>query len=139
DMDFTTRDLYRKEIQHLARGAGISEVQVAQEALSAASAAAADAGEENRARVSDPGYHLIAQGRPALEARIGYAAPWRLRLNRLVVHSGIAGYVGLTLAVTAVLAWLAFRVLWSPGNAVGWMGLFLLLAFFPLTEFVAAV
>src|SRR5690606_21781711 len=27
DMDFTTRDLYRKEIQHLARGAGISEVQ----------------------------------------------------------------------------------------------------------------
>src|SRR5690606_25591321 len=79
-MDFATRDLYRKAIEDLARGARMTEVQVAQTALEAASAA--DAGDDDE-RVSDPGYHLIAQGRRALEARIGYTPPWRLRLNRI--------------------------------------------------------
>ncbi len=138
DMDFATRDLYRKEIEHLARGTRMTEVEVAQAALNAA-AAAADASAEDRERVSDPGYHLIGQGRPALEARLGYKPPYRLRLNRLVLHGGIAGYLGAILGVTAALTWLASWALWIPGSAAGWVVLFLLLALFPLTELVTAL
>src|SRR5690606_21261430 len=81
DMDFATRDLYRKAIEHLARGAHMTEVQVAQAAIKAAAAATAGAGDDDAERVGDPGYHLLAHGRSALEARIGYAPPWRLQLN----------------------------------------------------------
>src|SRR5690606_21957062 len=137
DMDFATRDLYRKEIEHLARGAQMTEVQVAQAALSAA-ALAAVAADVDRERVSDPGYHLIAQGRPALEAQIGYSAPWRMRLNRAVVRGGIAGYVGAILGGAAALAWFAAWLLWAPGIAAGWVGLFLFLALFPVTDLVTA-
>nr|WP_317135167.1 glucoamylase family protein [Pollutimonas thiosulfatoxidans] len=139
DMDFATRDLYRKEVEHLARGTRLTEVLVAQAALDAARAAASDAPEEARERVSDPGYHLVAQGRPALEAALGYRQPWRLRLNRAVVNSGISGYVGAILVVTAALTWLAWWALWSPGIAAGWLGLFLFLILFPLTDLVTAL
>nr|MBF0682149.1 glycosyl transferase [Pseudomonas sp.] len=139
DMDFATRDLYRKAIEGLARGANVAEVDVAQAALDAAAAAGAEADDEERERVSDPGYHLIAQGRRALEARIGYAPPWRLRLNRIAIRSGIAGYVGTILGVTAILAGLALWALWRPGMAAGWVGLFVFLALFPLTELVTAI
>lgn len=139
DMDFATRDLYRKEIQHLARGAQMSELEVAQEALSAAESAVLAADDNDRERVGDPGYHLIAQGRLAFEARIAYSAPWRLRLNRVVVDSGIAGYVGTILSVSGALAWSASWVLWSPGIAVAWVALFLFLALFPFTELAGAL
>jgi cyclic beta-1,2-glucan synthetase len=138
-MDFATRDLYRKAIEHLARGAHMTEVDVAQAALDAAAAAATHAGEDDSERVGDPGYHLIAQGRRALEARIGYVPPWRLRLNRIAIGSGISGFVGLILGVTAILTALALWALWSPGVAVGWLVLFLVLALFPLTELVTTI
>jgi cyclic beta-1,2-glucan synthetase len=139
DMDFATRDLYRKAIEHLARGAHMTEVQVAQAALEAAAAASDDAGGDDRERVGDPGYHLIAQGRSALEARIGYAAPWRLRLNRMAMQGGIGAYIGAILGVTGILVSVALWALWLPGIAVGWLALFLFLALFPLTELATAL
>jgi cyclic beta-1,2-glucan synthetase len=138
-MDFATRDVYRKEIEHLARGSSATELQVAQAAVAAGTSAAADAAESDRERVSDPGYHLIAGGRRALERQIGYAPPWRLRLNRMAIRGGITGYVGAILGMTAVLVVLAWWALWLPGIAVGWLAVFLFLALFPLTEFVTAL
>src|SRR5690606_16159718 len=134
DMDFATRDLYRKAIEHLARGAHMTEVQVAQAAIKAAAAATAGAGDDDAERVGDPGYHLLAQGRSALEARIGYAPPWRLQLNRWVIGRGIAGYIGAILCTTALLTALALWALWSPGLAIGSVALFLILALPPVTE-----
>jgi cyclic beta-1,2-glucan synthetase len=134
DMDFATRDLYRKAIEHLARGAHMTEVQVAQAAIKAAAAATAGAGDDDAERVGDPGYHLLAQGRSALEARIGYAPPWRLQLNRWVIGRGIAGYIGAILCITALLTALALWALWSPGLAIGSVALFLILALPPVTE-----
>jgi cyclic beta-1,2-glucan synthetase len=139
DMDFATRDLYRKAIEDLARGSHKTEVQVAQAALEAAAAAGERACDDDRERVSDPGYHLIAQGRSALEARIGYVPPWRLRVNRWAIRGGIAAYIGVILSVTALLAVLASWVLWFPGIALGWLGLFLILALVPFTELGTAL
>lgn len=139
DMDFATRDLYRKAIEDLARGSSLTELQVAQAALDAAEAAASSAAEEERARVGDPGYYLIAQGRPALEASVGYTPPWRRRVDRIAIRSGNAGYIGAIMAASAGLAALAWWALWSPGMSAGWMGVFLFLALFPFSELVTAI
>jgi len=135
EMDFSTRDLYRKEIEQLARGSALTEIQVTQAALDAARVAAADAQEADRARVSDPGYYLIAAGRPALETRIGYSAPWRVGLDRMAVRGGIAGYAGAIMSASAALTALVWWTLWTPGMAAGGMAAFLLLALFPVSEF----
>ena len=68
-------------------------------------------------RVGDPGYHLIAEGRRALERTIGFRPPPRLRISRFNIRLGIGGYVGAILLVTAVLLALALWAL-SPSPAL---------------------
>ena len=119
-MDFPTRDLYRSAIEQLARGSSSSELEIADLALSfitPAAAAAIDPAEAGR--VGDPGYHLIAEGRPALERTIGFRPPPRLRISRFNVRLGIGGYVGAILLVTAALLALALWALAGPGSPAG--------------------
>ena len=132
-MDFATRDIYRGAIEQLSRGSSRSELDIADEALRAAHAAAAQASDPAEAdRVGDPGYHLIAGGRRALEQAIGFRAPARLRINRLSVRLGIGGYVGTILGTTAIVLALA---LWAlAGVGIGWLALFALMALLPATE-----
>ena len=91
-MDFPTRNLYRSAIEQLARGSSFSELEVAGLALESAQAAALEAGDAAQAeRAGDPGYHLIAEGRRALEQAIGFRPPPRLRIARFNVRLGIRG------------------------------------------------
>lgn len=129
-MDFATRNLYRSAIEELARGSSVSELDVADHVLEASRLAA---GKEDTAvekeRVSDPGYHLIAMGRPDLERAIGFRPPGRLWISRLTVRLGIAGYVSSIAVVTLLLLALALLALSTTGLAGGWlmtMGLLLL-------------
>ncbi len=139
-MDFATRNLYRNAIEKLARGSSLSEMEVVELALNAARIAQAQASDEGRAqRVGDPGYHLIAEGRPDLEREIGFKPPLRLRLSRLNVRLGIRGYVSIILLFTTALLGAAFSELWVPEVAVGWLALFLLAAFFPASELATAL
>lgn len=133
-MDFATRDLYRKEIERLARDAPMTEVQITQALLDVATRARIQ--DPDDARVSEPGYYLIAQGRQTLEAHIGYRPPWRLRLQRLTIAGGLAGYTGAILGATVALAGLAAWLLWLPGVAAIGVVAFLLLALAPLSELV---
>lgn len=72
-MDFPTRNLYRSAIEQLARGSSCTELDIADHALDAAHRAAADTLDAVEAeRAGDPGYHLIAEGRRALERAIGF-------------------------------------------------------------------
>ncbi|WP_442593468.1 GH36-type glycosyl hydrolase domain-containing protein [Parapusillimonas sp. JC17] len=139
EMDFATRDLYRKAIEDLARGAHMTEMEVTEAVLAAAAKAQAAAKDEDRERQGDPGYHLIAQGRALFEAEIAYTPPGRLRLNRLAIRSGMAGYVSVILGGTAIVSWLALSAIWSQGMAAGVVFLFTLLSLFPITEMVTAL
>ena len=133
EMDFATRDLYRGAIEELSRGSSLSELDIAGEALKAAHAAAAQATDPGEAdRVGDPGYHLIAGGRRALEQSIGFRAPVRLWISRVSIRLGIGGYVGTILGVTVIIMALA---LWAlAGLGIGWLALFALVGFLPATE-----
>src|SRR5680860_431771 len=63
-MDFPTRNLYRDAVEHLARNCELTELEVAHAAVEMARALGAN----GDARLADPGYYLIAGGRPGFEA-----------------------------------------------------------------------
>ncbi|WP_426990865.1 GH36-type glycosyl hydrolase domain-containing protein [Cupriavidus sp. 30B13] len=137
-MDFATRNLYRSAIEQLARGSPLPELEIADAALAAARAAAASAHSAAQAeRTGDPGYHLIAEGRLALERAIGFRPPARLRFSRLNIALGIGGYVGAilltTLAVLAAFLWVLAAVS-EPVLAGGWLALLGALGFVPASE-----
>ncbi len=99
-MDFATRNLYRTAIEELARSSPCSELDIAGHALAAAQAASPE-----NARARDPGYHLIAEGRPALEATVRFRPRLRLRIVRWHAARGLAAYGGgILLATLGLLA-----------------------------------
>ncbi|MCB1714480.1 MAG: glycosyl transferase [Candidatus Competibacteraceae bacterium] len=139
-MDFPTRDLYRSAIEQLARGSSFSEFEIADLALKSSHVAAAGAVNAREAeRVGDPGYHLIAEGRRALEQIIGFRPPLRLSISRFNMGLGIGGYVGAILLVTTGLMVLALWGLATSGLAGGWLALFALVGFLPATEAATAL
>jgi cyclic beta-1,2-glucan synthetase len=93
EMDFATRNLYRSAIEDLARGSKLTELEIAHAAL-----AAMPGGEKK-----DPGYHLIAGGRRAFEAKVGFRAPLRSWPSRFNAAIGLGGYIGAVVAVAAVV------------------------------------
>ncbi|PKU24740.1 hypothetical protein CWS72_09945 [Telmatospirillum siberiense] len=100
-MDFTTRDLYRRAIEELARGSSHSETDIARLALEAAK----HGGDETvTAGQRDPGYFLIAKGRAVFEKELGFRLTikgWIIRSNAAI---GISGYLGIVAIVTVLIA-----------------------------------
>jgi len=139
EMDFATRDLYRKEIEHLARGSSMSELEVARHATAMAATVLAEACDADRERRGDPGYYLVGRGRPALEVRIAYRPPLRLRLDRRATQSGMLGYMGLIVVLSLCLDALVGLAGWSMEISTAAMMPFLLLAFLPATELATAL
>ena len=107
---FSTRNRCRHAIEELARGSWCSELMVAEEATQVA-----ERGATPRARM--PAYHLIAGGRRAFEATLGFRPTVRARLTRLIARMGIRGYIaGVALLASVMLAWPASVLL---GAGVG--------------------
>jgi len=139
-MDFATRNLYRSAIEYLARGSDLSELDIAEAALTAARTDVdLDTTQIEAERLGDPGYHLVAQGRPALERAIGFRPTAQLRLSRLMGRMGIGGYAlaigGVSLALVGIMGWLLSGV----GLATGLLYPFLLLALVPASEAASAL
>jgi cyclic beta-1,2-glucan synthetase len=87
EMDFTTRNRYRTEIEILARRSGQTENAVADACLALAV-------QGDTAQSRDPGHWLIGEGRVTLEQQLGFRVPARLRLWRGVGRLGLGGYLG---------------------------------------------
>jgi cyclic beta-1,2-glucan synthetase len=139
-MDFPTRNLYRSAIEELARGSLLTEIKIAEQVLSVSSRAAMEAHDpEERERVGDPGYHLIAEGRRAFERTIGFRPGNRLRISRLSLRPGVVGYAGVILSLTAALLALGLWALSASGLDAGWLALFALVGFVPMTEVATAL
>ena len=105
DMDFATRDRYRHAVEELARGSGLTEVEVARKAAAMADAAlsADDIEPSLAARRRDPGYYLISDGHPAFERALHVRVPLAGRLRRAYVRAATTGYLGTLALVTALV------------------------------------
>ncbi len=96
-MDFPTCDAYRKVVENLAWGLGMSEEEVAARAVSLASEAPPD---DRRGHV---GYYLVDTGRRTLEERLGYRATGVERMRRAVLRRPSLSYFGSLALLTAAL------------------------------------
>ena len=136
EMDFATRDRYRHAVEELARGSGLTELEVAQEA--AAMAEAAPPGDDVEpalaGRRRDPGYYLISDGRVPLERALHVRVPVRRRLRRTYVEAGTRGYLGTIALLTALI--LAVPVLLSGAGGAAGAGILVmaLLALVPASD-----
>ncbi|HUP19539.1 MAG TPA: glucoamylase family protein, partial [Gemmatimonadota bacterium] len=102
-MDFATRDLYRHAVEELARGADLSEIEVAR-AIVARSGEVAERDPAGRnASSAHVGYHLIRDGRRQVESDLGYRVPIQGWLKRAFISFATPGYLGTITLVTALL------------------------------------
>ncbi len=144
-MDFATRNLYRSAIEELARGARRPELEVAQAALAAAAPGTAcekDSASRSRdpaSRLRDPGYHLIAGGRRAFEASVGYRASLRSWPRQFSRALGIGGYIGLVVAVAALVLALPLLALARAGLGGEWLGALAALGLVPSIDAAMAL
>ena len=104
-MDFTTRDLYRRAIEEVARNSGHDEIEIAQLAIAAAKQAADVAARTNAplGRECDPGYYLISKGRRGFERRLASRVPLGRRLFHAMAAGGVYSYAGMIALVGAVV------------------------------------
>ncbi|MGZ8703019.1 MAG: glycosyl transferase, partial [Gaiellaceae bacterium] len=119
DMDFATRDRYRKAVEELARGSGLTEVEVARKVTEMADAAPADAEPSQATRRRDPGHYLISDGRAALERALHARVPLDVRLRRAFVRLAPIGYLGTVALITALTVAIPLFLSWDGGPAAG--------------------
>ncbi|MGI8587300.1 MAG: GH36-type glycosyl hydrolase domain-containing protein [Chloroflexia bacterium] len=98
NMDFATRDRYRRAVERLARRAHQAEPEVAAAAVAIAARAA---GRNGGGRLAHVGYYLIDAGRPALERALGYRANGLEVAARAVQSHALPFYSGLIVGTTA--------------------------------------
>ena len=142
DMDFPTRNLYRSAIEELARGSRLSELEIARAALAAARDPALqkpEEGDDPDRPQRDPGYHLIAGGRRAFEAKVGFRAPLRTWPGRFSARIGIGGYIGSVIAVAAIILALPLSVLAGAGIGGWWLALLAVLGLIPSIDAAMAL
>jgi cyclic beta-1,2-glucan synthetase len=141
DFDFQTRDLYRRAIEEMARRSGHSEIEVTRRVLLAGKRARGEAQNKNdtiMTRRQDPGYYLIAQGRPAFQRALGChdtIKGWLVRANATV---RISGYLGVVAIMTAFIA--ALMLSWNveASGVLAFCGL-VLLALIPASDAALAL
>ncbi|MFK2875626.1 GH36-type glycosyl hydrolase domain-containing protein [Rhodanobacter hydrolyticus] len=104
DMDFATRDQYRRAVETLARHCTLSEQAVAQAAVALAREGGGGERAEARGHV---GFYLVDGGVEALEARVEARATPARFWRRLVFHGRrpVTLYLGLIVLLTVLLAW----------------------------------
>lgn len=117
EMDFPTRNLYRTAVEELARGSGLSELEIARRAVLAGAQAVAGSPEHD-GRQADPGYYLCAGGRQAFETAVGYRPPLAVVFGRFYRALGIGGYIGAGGLVAMLL--LALPIVFHTQATPGW-------------------
>jgi cyclic beta-1,2-glucan synthetase len=110
EMDFSTRDDYRHAIEDLSRGSKYTELEVAKRVVRRAKQAVPDprvaphnGDRPAEDRRCEPGYYLIAQGRPGFERELGFRSDLKHRLLRAYVRLAVPGYLGTIAVATAVI------------------------------------
>jgi cyclic beta-1,2-glucan synthetase len=98
EMDFPTRDQYRRAVERIARRAPLDEIAIASTAVKRALGATGKVPRE-----ADPGFYLIGGGARAFEEAVGYRASLRQKFWRGAAATGLVGYLGSIVAVTAIV------------------------------------
>jgi cyclic beta-1,2-glucan synthetase len=104
-MDFESRDTYRRTIAHLAKQSKATEQEVARKALELAGVLHCSPNERVKERQSHVGYYLVSDGREMLEHAIGYRSTTAERVRGLIKRWPDFSYIlGIELITLALMA-----------------------------------
>jgi len=134
-MDFITRDRYRHAVEELARRSPLSELAVADVAVRRA--AVADAAAD--ARLLDPGYYLIDDGRADIEREIGYRVPLARQLFRAALQIALPLYLGALFFLTCGVLAIVMLAGADAGGETAVLLLLVALAIFPASDIAVTV
>ncbi len=140
EMDFSTRDAYRRAIEELADGSGRTELEITARVIAATKTVPSDLATVEADRRRDPGFYLLSRGRRSFEAVLDFrpsARNWLTRANTLL---GISGYLGMIGLATILLLTVTLVATSQLGNVVGWP-IWLLAAFglIPISDLAMAL
>lgn len=134
-MDFQTRDNYRHQIERLARGAKMPELEVARRVVELGHQTDVDApGVGLRRHI---GYFLLDEGQSEIEKLLAFKAPLPLRSYRFIQGHNETLYFGGIAAGTVGALFLATRIAKRSGGRLGWP--LLLLGALPTSEVAVQV
>jgi cyclic beta-1,2-glucan synthetase len=136
EMDFATRDRYRRAIEELSRGTRHSEAEIARRAVQRARDATPVSPDSG---LADPGYYLISKGRAAFDKELGYRVPITRWLRRAWIRAATPGYIGTILLLTGVIVCLPLTIEALRGTASVELLLLALLALVPASDLAVAV
>ena len=117
-MDFQTRDAYRHQIERLARGAKLPELEIGRRVIELGNQTDVDApGIGLRRHI---GYFLSDEGQRELEELLNYRAPFSLRAYRFIQRNSTPLYLGSIAAGTIGALVIAARLARRSGGKFGW-------------------
>ena len=131
-MDFETRDRYRRAVEETAAGGGGSEERVALEAVRCAQ-------EEPAGRRAHVGYFLVDEGRRVLEERVGSRAPLGARGRRWLRAHATPAYLGGIAVLLGLQELLLAHELVAREASIGAALASMVLAVVPMTTAAVAV
>ncbi len=135
-MDFESRELYRRRIAQIARHADCTETQVAQTAVDLARDAAqrGAGGPRIQERMVHIGYYLVDKGFRQLAIRVGYHPPVSWRIRQFVADHPDDFYIsGIQILTIFLIAAVLFPVLQSI-SSIAAFGFTLVVLFFPAMQ-----
>lgn len=122
-MEYDSRELYRKKLAAVARRCDCSEVQVASAAVALARQVAQIPVEDPRMalRRSHVGFYLLAEGRLALEKKVGFDPSIGQRLRNLLLKHPDEFYLpGIAILTFAIVSGAVLAVT-QPNTALGYV------------------
>ncbi len=132
NMDFETRDRYRRAVEQIARGARIPETEVAELAIEAASKnETSDSADFRRSHV---GTYLIGSERREFVRGLGGREQWGWRVLRWIKRNHTAMYLGSIGLTSAILIGAAVGLSYLVGERSGWLVLTGLLSALPASQ-----
>src|SRR5262249_13963944 len=102
-MDFASRDMYRHEVERLAKRSRREETEVASAALDLARRT--EVSTETTDRASHIGYYLVDGGRAELESQLHYRATARERTLRTLKRRPMLFYLGAVVMFCGLSLW----------------------------------
>jgi hypothetical protein len=137
-MDFATRDRYRKIVEKIARRSGKPELAVTTQALEFA--LASKQSHPNDTRRAHVGYYLAARGVHQLRAAVGYKSRMGETLSRYVRAYPTTVYVGSIIVLTGLLLAFAYFAGFTGEAHPSWIlvGVVAVLGLFPATELASS-
>ena len=121
EMDFATRDRYRHAAEEIAKYGGLSEGEVARQAVELARAGGlAEGGGTAGERAGHVGYYLVDQGLPQLEQLAAVRRSALRRLPRAAARQPLLIYLG-AIAVATLLIAGGLWVLGEPDELAVWL------------------